>query len=141
MPRQSGTRPDLTPGIACDQVLEFFVERIPVLERSVHVGVAQNGAPHGHSLFIPLAIIHADLAHASRKFETSIVNASAASMFDKWAAGSSLYCAPGICCSMKWPSDGGATGSCVPEIIRVGTRIREIASRRSVSRSAAQQPV
>src|SRR5258706_13027621 len=61
------------------------------------------------------------------------------SIFDRCAASNSINCESAMRCARKRPSAGGVATSCVPLMIRVGVLIRAIASRRSVSRRAAQQ--
>jgi len=48
---ESGRAPDLVPGIARDQVLEFGIERIGACERTVNPRVAEHRAPVAQAAF------------------------------------------------------------------------------------------
>src|SRR6516162_2850178 len=58
--------PDLAPGIARDQVLEFDVERISVGDRFVDPGVAENAAAPRHAAVVALLIVHSSFLPSSR---------------------------------------------------------------------------
>ena len=49
MPRQAGSRPNLAPCITRDQVLELAVECVSPCLRTIHMRVAEHGAPHFHA--------------------------------------------------------------------------------------------
>src|SRR5580692_6655879 len=135
--RKAGTRPDFTPGVARDQILKGLAEGIFRCLGLVHVFIAQHCAAHFHPGGMTLTLVHYFASCCSRNFSSAAVKGSAASIFERCAAFSSRYCAPGILSATNRPSTGGVAVSCVPEITSVGRLTREIASRRSSSRSAA----
>src|SRR5580658_4338898 len=137
MARKTGTRPDFAPRVARDQILKRLGERFRGRFGPVHMRVTQNCAAHFHSCGMTLTLVHYFASCCSRKFSSAAVKGSAASIFERCAAFSSRCCAPGIFSATNRPSTGGVAVSCVPEITSVGRLTREIASRRSSSRSAA----
>jgi hypothetical protein len=77
--------------------------------------------------------------YESRKSSTAALNASGASMFDKWEAKSSIKRAPSIASAIVRPIAGGVAGSRLPAMTRVWDRIDPNSTRRSISRIAATQ--
>ena len=58
MPRQPGTRPDLAPRVARDQVLEFAIEGIALRFGPVHVRISQHYATDFHPLRVTILFVH-----------------------------------------------------------------------------------
>src|SRR5271156_1690712 len=138
MARKAGARPDFAPRVARDQILKRLAERFRGRFGPVHMRVTQNCAAHFHSCGMTLTLVHYFASCCSRKLSSAAVKGSAASIFERCAAFSSRYCAPGIFSATNRPSAGIVAASCVPEITSVGRLTRKIASRRCSSRSAAQ---
>src|SRR5262245_1071403 len=67
--------PDLAPAVLREDALEVAVEVVEAVERTIHIGVAQHLAAHGHALVVSL-LVHLSLppSHSPSSF------ASAASM-------------------------------------------------------------
>ncbi len=58
MPRQAGTGPDVTPGVAGDHFLELAVELGQGIEAAVDMGIAQYFAAHLQALGVTLFLVH-----------------------------------------------------------------------------------
>ena len=55
---EARTGPNLSKDVARDEVLKLAVELVPIALRAVHVGIAEDGAPHGHALLIAFTFVH-----------------------------------------------------------------------------------
>src|SRR5258708_15157322 len=91
---QAGTRPDFSPGIAGNQVLERRIEFVLSGLCALHVGLAQHLFTYLHSFFVPLAIVHPCAPLSFRMAYTSRLYSSRASMLEHCAADSSVTFAP-----------------------------------------------
>src|SRR5277367_5763283 len=136
--RKAGARPDFAPGVARDQILKRLAERIFGGLGLVYVFIAQNCATNFHSGGMTLTLVHYFASCCPRNFSSAAVKGSAASIFERCAALSSRYCAPGIFSDTNRPSAAVTAASCAPEITSVGVGMAAMLSRRSSSRSAAQ---
>src|SRR5712691_475335 len=136
---QTGPGPHLAPGIPRDQILKFFGERIVLLDRPVHMLVAEDGTPDFQSFCIPLTTIHRLFSYLglARNCKTSAENRRGISTFDRCAVSSSTYFESGMRSAKCRPPSGGVALSCVPAITSVGVRIVETSARKSASRIAA----
>src|ERR1700751_4137197 len=99
--RKSGPRPDFSPGVARDEILERLVEGGSVLLRSFDTHIAKHRAPHLHSRFVSFAITHIFSGHyfpsgSVRKLSSAFVNSTGASTLERCDASSSTSFAPGI---------------------------------------------
>src|SRR5437773_830696 len=56
--RQSGTAPDLSPGMARDELLELLVEGRTPAQRFLDVRLAQHRAAYLHALRIAFLLVH-----------------------------------------------------------------------------------
>src|SRR5205085_1851465 len=63
--------PDLTPGVARDQVLEIDIERIPGSDRLVDPGIAEHLAALDHAAVAALLVVHYNLRHSGQQDQTS----------------------------------------------------------------------
>ena len=61
VPREAGTGPDITPGMAGDHVLELFVERRDVLQAALDMGIAQYCTADLHAGLVTLFLVHFQL--------------------------------------------------------------------------------
>src|SRR6185436_3535581 len=84
-------RPDLTPGVARDQILEFRVERGGLRDRAIDMRIAQHFASNPETGPSSLFVIHesSDRQSAVMKSRTTTLNSVARSTLDKCAASSS----------------------------------------------------
>src|ERR1700749_2394925 len=99
--RKSRPRPDFSPGVARDEILERLVEGGFVLLRSFDMHIAKHRAPHLHSRFVSFAITHIFSGHylpsgSVRKWSSAFVNSTEASTLERCDASSSTSFAPGI---------------------------------------------
>src|SRR5215472_6553454 len=138
MARKSRARPDFSPCVACDQVLERLGERIHPRKRLIHVLIAKHRPAHFESLRIAIAVVHSLPSYSRRNLFTAPVNCPGASTFARCEAGTSTHWAPGMPFAKNCASRGGVTGSWLPTIMRVLDLIAETDSRKSPSRTAAQ---
>src|ERR1700683_4425991 len=136
--REARARPDFAPSVACNQILERLAEGILGGFGIVDMLIAWNCAAHFHSCGMTLTLVHYFASCWPRNFSSAAVNASAASIFERCAAFSSRYSAPGIFPARNRPSAAVTAASCAPEITSVGNVRRDTCSRKSSSRSAAQ---
>src|SRR5882672_4161803 len=56
--RQSGTSPDVSPGIASDDVLKVAVEIGSCGDGAIHMLISKDGTPDFHALLVSLRVIH-----------------------------------------------------------------------------------
>src|SRR5579864_4104246 len=99
--RKSRPRPDFSPGVARDEILERLVEGGFVLLRSFDMHIAKHRATNFHSRFVSFAITHIFSGHyfpsgSVRKLNSAFVNSTGASTLERCDASSSTSFAPGI---------------------------------------------
>src|ERR1700733_270059 len=112
MARETGARPNFSPGVAGDEVLEIAGEVGGRGDGSVYVLSTENGSPNFHALLVTFGVIHRrhkpevinvkssrSSCHSERKLLTASVKAADCSTFERCAASSSTSAAPRI-----WPA-------------------------------------
>jgi len=58
VPRKSGSRPDFSPRVASDKVLEFFIGCVFGRFGAIYVCIAKYASTYAHSRFVAFALIH-----------------------------------------------------------------------------------
>src|SRR5262245_10464733 len=132
-------RPDLTPRVARDEILEVGGERRRPLDRTVDVLVAEDLAS---DLRAPLELLAhvASVPAGTRTYSRSAdVKAPGCSRFARWAhSGKTVSSAARMDAARNAPSSGGVATSSSPERTSVGVRIALTSERASQCASASQ---
>src|SRR5215204_702462 len=133
-PVEPGSRPDLAPRVAGDQVLEVRAVVRGTCDRAVDMVVSEHLAADSH----PFVTAHA-ASWSARCSLTAAENTSGRSTLARWAAPARTTSrASGIPWASSSMSGGAVTGSAAPTTTRVGAWISPTRLRKSQRASASQ---